>query len=150
MSHGLQAPVGRPATLNSFGLASLAASARRDGHSPEHTAQAEPATPRASQGMPARYRRSATRSPAGASTLTRTMATRIYRSNEDRKIAGVLGGLGEHLDIDPNILRIAFVVATLFSVGLGVVVYFVSALVLPRAPQLPPGESYRALPERRS
>ncbi len=31
---------------------------------------------------------------------------RLYRSTQDRKIAGILGGMGEILDVDPTILRI--------------------------------------------
>jgi len=34
---------------------------------------------------------------------------RIYRSEEDKKIAGILGGLGEMFEIDPTLLRLAFV-----------------------------------------
>ena len=34
---------------------------------------------------------------------------KLYRSREDRVIAGVCGGLGKHLSIDPRLLRWAFV-----------------------------------------
>ena len=34
---------------------------------------------------------------------------KLYRSREDRKIAGVCGGLGKHLNVDPLLLRWAFV-----------------------------------------
>ena len=34
---------------------------------------------------------------------------KLYRSRENRMIAGVCGGLGKHLDIDPRLLRWAFV-----------------------------------------
>ncbi len=36
--------------------------------------------------------------------------TRLYRSRSDRKIAGVCGGLGELMDIDPTIVRLVLVV----------------------------------------
>jgi len=38
-----------------------------------------------------------------------TINNKLYRSRENRKIAGVCGGLGKHLDIDPRWLRWAFV-----------------------------------------
>ena len=34
---------------------------------------------------------------------------KLYRSRDNQRIAGVCGGLGKHLDIDPRLLRWAFV-----------------------------------------
>ncbi len=48
----------------------------------------------------------------------------------DRKVAGVAGGLGRHLDIDPVILRVAFVVLTFFG-GVGLLLYVALWLLLP-------------------
>ncbi len=56
--------------------------------------------------------------------------TRLRRSASDRKVAGVAGGLARHLDVDPVIIRIAFVVLTLFGGG-GLIVYGALWLVLP-------------------
>ncbi|MCA9386922.1 PspC domain-containing protein [Candidatus Dojkabacteria bacterium] len=55
---------------------------------------------------------------------------KLYRSNKDRVIAGVCGGLGEYLGIDPVILRIIFVVA-LFSGGTGFWIYIILWIVIP-------------------
>jgi len=55
---------------------------------------------------------------------------RIRRSRSDRKVAGVAGGLGRHLDIDPVILRVAFVVLTFFG-GVGLLLYIALWLLLP-------------------
>ena len=38
-----------------------------------------------------------------------TETTKLYRSREDRVIAGVCGGLGKHLNVDPLLLRLIFV-----------------------------------------
>src|SRR5689334_2800747 len=54
---------------------------------------------------------------------------RLHRSANDRIIAGVCGGLAEYLSIDPSLVRIAFVVATLWGVGL--LMYIVLAVILP-------------------
>src|SRR4051794_30341056 len=55
---------------------------------------------------------------------------RLRRSSSDRKVAGVCGGLGRHLDIDPLILRVAFVVLAVFG-GAGFLVYAALWLVVP-------------------
>src|SRR5215470_12317309 len=55
---------------------------------------------------------------------------RIRRSKADRRVAGVAGGLGRHLDIDPVILRVAFVVLTFFG-GVGLLLYIALWLLLP-------------------
>jgi phage shock protein PspC (stress-responsive transcriptional regulator) len=55
---------------------------------------------------------------------------RIRRSRSDRRVAGVAGGLGRHLDIDPVICRVAFVVLTFFG-GVGLLLYIALWLLLP-------------------
>ncbi|MCA9381478.1 PspC domain-containing protein [Candidatus Dojkabacteria bacterium] len=55
---------------------------------------------------------------------------KLYRSNKDRVIAGVCGGLGEYLNIDPVILRIIFAIA-LFSGGAGFWIYIILWIVIP-------------------
>jgi phage shock protein PspC (stress-responsive transcriptional regulator) len=55
---------------------------------------------------------------------------RLHRSVTDRKIAGVAGGLGRHLNIDPTVLRVLFVVLALFA-GAGLVLYGAAWLIVP-------------------
>lgn len=55
---------------------------------------------------------------------------RLFRSTTDRQIAGVCGGLAEYFSIDPTLVRLAFVVATLLG-GPGLIVYIVMAVVIP-------------------
>jgi phage shock protein PspC (stress-responsive transcriptional regulator) len=55
---------------------------------------------------------------------------RIRRSRSNRRIAGVAGGLARHLDIDPVILRVAFVVLSFFG-GVGLLLYVALWLLLP-------------------
>lgn len=56
---------------------------------------------------------------------------RIRRSTTDRKVTGVAGGLGRHLDVDPLILRVAFVVLTFFG-GAGLITYAAGWLLIPK------------------
>lgn len=55
---------------------------------------------------------------------------RLRRSVTDRKVAGVAGGLGRHLDVDPLILRVAFVVLVFFG-GAGIILYGACWLLVP-------------------
>ncbi len=61
------------------------------------------------------------------------MSKKLYRSDTDSVIFGVCGGLGRYFDIDPVIFRILFVALALGG-GLGVFVYIVLAIVLPKRP----------------
>ncbi len=62
------------------------------------------------------------------------MADRLYRSRDDRMLAGVAGGLARVMDADPSIIRIVWVLVTILSGGLALVVYIVMAIVVPEAP----------------
>ncbi len=57
---------------------------------------------------------------------------RVTRSRQDRKIAGVAGGLGQYFGIDPLLVRLGFVVAALMA-GSGVLGYLIAWIVLPKA-----------------
>jgi phage shock protein C len=55
---------------------------------------------------------------------------RLHRSRTERLCCGVCGGIAEYLTVDPSLVRVAFVVATLWS-GIGLLVYVVLAFILP-------------------
>jgi len=59
----------------------------------------------------------------------------LRRSRDDRVIAGVCGGLGHYLHVDPVLVRVAWVLLSIVTVGtVGVLLYVVAALVLPSEP----------------
>jgi phage shock protein PspC (stress-responsive transcriptional regulator) len=68
-------------------------------------------------------------------------AKRLTRSETDRKIAGVCGGLAEYFDLDPTLVRVGAVVAALM--GWGVLAYIVIWIVVPKASSVP-AQSSRA------
>ncbi|GGM02759.1 PspC domain-containing protein [Nakamurella endophytica] len=68
--------------------------------------------------------------PHSTATPTGFRPRRPHRSRADRKVAGVAGGLGRALGIDPVILRVAFVVLTVFG-GFGGLLYVLGWLLLP-------------------
>jgi phage shock protein PspC (stress-responsive transcriptional regulator) len=62
------------------------------------------------------------------------MNTKLYRSRTDSMIGGVCGGLGQYLGIDPIIVRLFFVLLALGD-GVGVLIYLVLWLIVPRQGQ---------------
>lgn len=58
------------------------------------------------------------------------MKKKLYRSDCNKMICGVCGGIGEFFDIDPTIVRLAW--AILACSGMGILVYIVAAIVMPR------------------
>ena len=58
------------------------------------------------------------------------MTTKLYRSEIDKMLGGVCGGLGRYLGIDPTIVRLFFVLLTVAN-GVGVFIYFVLWLIVP-------------------
>lgn len=61
------------------------------------------------------------------------MAKRLYlASGRNAKFLGVCGGIAEYLDVDPTIVRLAWVILTLLSFGLGILAYFLAFAIIPR------------------
>jgi phage shock protein C len=61
------------------------------------------------------------------------MDKRLYRSRTERTIAGVCGGLAAYFELDPTIVRIAFVVLALLG-GPGILLYVILWIVFPEEP----------------
>ena len=61
------------------------------------------------------------------------MEKKLQRSRKKRVLAGIAGGLGEYLDIDPVIVRVVFVLITIFH-GFGLIVYIILWIVIPEEP----------------
>ena len=61
------------------------------------------------------------------------MAKRLYRNKQDKMIAGVCSGLGDYFDIDPTIIRLAWIVFA-FLAGGGVIAYLIGMIVIPYGP----------------
>jgi len=54
---------------------------------------------------------------------------RLYRSKENKKIAGICTGIGDYFDIDPIIIRLLFLVA--LFLGGGLIVYIIAWIIIP-------------------
>lgn len=68
------------------------------------------------------------------------MNKRLYRSKKNKIIGGVCGGIAEYLDIDPTVIRVIYVILTVFTgFILGIIAYLLLWLIIPREPEkLPP------------
>ena len=62
------------------------------------------------------------------------MDDRLYRSVDDRMLAGVAGGVAERLDADPSIIRVVWALLVVLTGGLAFVAYLIMAVVVPEAP----------------
>ena len=62
------------------------------------------------------------------------MEKKLYKSNTDKKICGVCGGLAEYLNVDSTIIRLVWVLAVLCA-GCGLLAYIIAALVIPDKPE---------------
>jgi phage shock protein PspC (stress-responsive transcriptional regulator) len=61
------------------------------------------------------------------------MMKQLYRSDTDKKLAGVAGGLGAYLDMDATIIRVIFVIVFIFTAFFPAgLVYIILALVMPK------------------
>lgn len=58
------------------------------------------------------------------------MSKRLFRNRYDKKIAGVSSGLAEYFDVDTSLVRIAFILLTIFN-GIGIIAYIIFWIALP-------------------
>ncbi len=56
-------------------------------------------------------------------------AKKLYRSNTNKMICGVCQGIAEYINIDPTVIRLLWVIFSIF--GVGILVYIVAAIIMP-------------------
>ncbi|MDR7871236.1 MAG: PspC domain-containing protein [Tissierellaceae bacterium] len=60
------------------------------------------------------------------------MDRRLYRSETNKMIAGVCGGLGEYFNIDPTLIRLAWVILSIPTALFGgLIAYVIAAIIIP-------------------
>ncbi len=65
-----------------------------------------------------------------------TVKKRLYRSRTDKILGGVCGGIASYLDLDPTIVRVAYILLSLFTIFSGVIAYFILWIVMPKEPYM--------------
>ena len=62
------------------------------------------------------------------------MKRRLYKSNQNKMICGVCGGIAEYFDIDPTLVRLGWVVFCALA-GSGIIAYIIAAIIVPGNPE---------------
>ncbi|MCI6832022.1 MAG: PspC domain-containing protein [Butyricicoccus sp.] len=62
------------------------------------------------------------------------MNQRLYKSNREKMIDGVCGGVAEFFNIDPTLVRLAWILFCAMG-GSGILAYLVAAIIIPRSPE---------------
>jgi len=57
---------------------------------------------------------------------------KLYLSDTDKKLAGVCGGIAEFFEVDSTLIRLAWMIVTVCSAGLGLLAYICACLIIPR------------------
>ena len=63
----------------------------------------------------------------------RKMSKKLYKSNDNKMIDGVCGGIAEYFDIDPTMVRLGWVLFCALG-GSGFLAYIIAAIIIPRKP----------------
>lgn len=72
----------------------------------------------------------------GGMTNERSQPNKLYRSRNDKMLAGVCAGIAEHFGLDVSLVRVGWVLLSLFTAGFpGVLGYIVLAVVIPERPE---------------
>lgn len=58
---------------------------------------------------------------------------RLTKSLDNRMICGVCGGIGDYFKIDPTVIRLIWAILTFCSVGSGIIVYIIAAIIMPES-----------------
>lgn len=61
------------------------------------------------------------------------MSKKLYKSNTNKMLEGVCGGIAEYFGVDPTIVRLAWVVFCALG-GSGLLAYIIAAIIIPSAP----------------
>jgi phage shock protein C len=69
---------------------------------------------------------------------------KLVRRPQDGMIAGVAAGVAETYDIDPTLVRLAFVAVAIVSGGIAIFGYLAAALIMPRADEQPGVDSLKS------
>ena len=61
------------------------------------------------------------------------MEKKLYKSNHNKMIDGVCGGIAEYFGIDPTVVRLIWALFSLMG-GSGILAYIIAAIIIPRSP----------------
>ena len=62
------------------------------------------------------------------------MNKRLFKSNENKMLAGVCGGIAEYFGLDPTLVRLGWILFCALG-GSGILAYLIAAIVIPARPE---------------
>ena len=62
------------------------------------------------------------------------MNNKLYRSTDQKMLAGVCGGLAEYFNIDVTLVRLIWAIVSIPSFGVGLLIYIIAAIIVPQRP----------------
>ncbi len=62
------------------------------------------------------------------------MEKRLYKIEQGKMVDGVCGGIAQYFGLDPTLVRLAWALLTVMSIGSGIVAYIICSIVIPREP----------------
>lgn len=66
-----------------------------------------------------------------------TYNKKLYKSSDNKIIAGVMGGFGEYFNIDPVLFRVSYLLVSVFTaIFPGIIAYILMAMVMPKKPEV--------------
>jgi len=74
----------------------------------------------------------------GPAQPVREQETRLMRIREGKRVAGVCGGFARYLDLDPTLVRVVWILLTIFPPVPGIIAYIVCWIVMPQDPPRAP------------
>lgn len=69
-----------------------------------------------------------------------TDSKRLHRSNDDKMVTGLCGGIAETYDLDPSLVRILALLAIIFTFPVGLIAYFLATLIVPSEDEVEAGQ----------
>ena len=63
------------------------------------------------------------------------MKKKIYKIEQGKKLDGVCGGIAEYFDIDPTVVRLAWILFSAFAGG-GIIAYIIAAIIMPKKSEI--------------
>ena len=70
----------------------------------------------------------------GGAEKEKKMEKKLYKIRQGRMLAGVCGGIGQYFNVDPTLIRLAWVLVSCLG-GAGLLAYIIAAIVIPEEPQ---------------
>ena len=65
--------------------------------------------------------------------MEKPMQKKLYRSRHNKMITGVCGGMAEYFNMDPTVMRVIWIVGSLFVAGL--LAYILCSIIIPEKPE---------------